>query len=181
MRKKKRIASVLIALALIVTAGLSFPGQSGAVRAEEDTDNITIVDASTQWQYRDDNQAPADGWKTSETVTETWKTAAGSFGAKNGVIADLGGGCTPKTLLNQYIEGTSNDIPVYYFRKTFDLEDPTIVQSVTGSLLYDDAHAHSYTLLRNAAHVRNRIHIPFPFFSPDSSYLYPPGWLNLFI
>ena len=139
MRKKKRIASVLIALALIVTAGLSFPGQSGAVRAEEDTDNITIVDASTQWQYRDDNQAPADGWKTSETVTETWKTAAGSFGAKNGVIADLGGGCTPKTLLNQYIEGTSNDIPVYYFRKTFDLEDPTIVQSVTGSLLYDDA------------------------------------------
>ena len=139
MRKKKRIASVLIALALIVTAGLSFPGQSGAVRAEEDTENITIVDASTQWQYRDDNQAPADGWKTSETVTETWKTAAGSFGAKNGVIADLGGGCTPKTLLNQYIEGTSNDIPVYYFRKTFDLEDPTIVQSVTGSLLYDDA------------------------------------------
>ena len=139
MRKKKRIASVLIALALIVTAGLSFPGQSGAVRAEEDTDNITIVDANTQWQYRDDNQAPADGWKTSETVTETWKTAAGSFGAKNGVIADLGGGCTPKTLLNQYIEGTSNDIPVYYFRKTFDLEDPTIVQSVTGSLLYDDA------------------------------------------
>ncbi|MGF0101153.1 fibronectin type III domain-containing protein [Bariatricus sp. SGI.019] len=139
MRKKKRIASVLIALALIVTAGLSFPGQSGAVRAEEDTDNITIVDANTQWQYRDDNQAPADGWKTSETVTETWKTAAGSFGAKNGVIADFGGGCTPKTLLNQYIEGTSNDIPVYYFRKTFDLEDPTIVQSVTGSLLYDDA------------------------------------------
>ena len=55
MRKKKRIASVLIALALIVTAGLSFPGQSGAVRAEEDTDNITIVDANTQWQYRDDS------------------------------------------------------------------------------------------------------------------------------
>ena len=28
---------------------------SEAVRAEENTDNITIVDANTQWQYRDDS------------------------------------------------------------------------------------------------------------------------------
>ena len=42
--------------------------------------------------------------------------------------------------MNQYINGTGgDDIPAFFFRTTFEVEDADAVNLITGSLLYDDA------------------------------------------
>ena len=136
----KKAASILFALAMISTTVFTCMGSSHISMAAGDPSQTAVVTTGiTEWQYRDDNTVPADGWMTSEKVTDqAWKTGKGSFGAKNGVIGDLGGGCTPEVLLNQYISDKV-DIPIYYFRATFDVEDSASVQKITGEVLYDDA------------------------------------------
>lgn len=42
-------------------------------------------------------------------------------------------------LLNQYIDGTFQDVPVYYFRTEFDVNDPDAVTAISGTLKYDEA------------------------------------------
>ena len=137
----KKVTGLAIMAAVVASTALTSFAEEPAVQAATSEGQIQVVTSgTTQWQYRDDNTVPADGWMISAVVTDdAWQTAAGSFGAKNGAIGDLGGGYTPEVLLNQYIEGTSDDIPVFYFRTVFDVADPEAVQSVTGSVVYDDA------------------------------------------
>ena len=137
----KRLVSVIVILTLIFSLAFAFLNSQSVAHADSSNGQKNIVTTqTTQWQYRDDNRTPADGWKTSERVTDTaWKTAKGSFGAKRGAISNLGGGCVPQTLLKQYIDGSSNDIPVYYFRTTFDVTDIAAVQGISGTVVYDDA------------------------------------------
>ncbi|MBU5626655.1 phosphodiester glycosidase family protein [Oscillibacter sp. MSJ-2] len=106
-----------------------------------------ITTAQTQWKYRDDNVDPAAGSsdRTSWTRPEyddsdgTWKSAKGSFGAKNGQISDLGGGCVPATLLRQYQDGTSKpNTPAFFFRTTVTLSDAGKVEALKGTVCYDD-------------------------------------------
>lgn len=109
----------------------------------EETTLITTQD--TIWNYLDNNTDPAENlesrtaWTVPDFDDSAWLTAKGSFGAKKGQIADLGGGCIPNTLLTQYIDGTKDDIPTYFFRTTFELADAQSVVDLTGSLMYDDA------------------------------------------
>ena len=137
----KRLVSVIVILTLIFSLAFAFLNSQSVAHADSSNGQKNIVTTqTTQWQYRDDNRTPADGWKTSERVTDAaWKTAKGSFGAKRGAISNLGGGCVPQTLLKQYIDGSSNDIPVYYFRTTFDVTDIAAVQGISGTVVYDDA------------------------------------------
>lgn len=129
--------AVALLLALTVALGGAF---ARPVSAKADAKNPdVVVSGTTEWQYRDDDAQPADGWKTSSAVTEqAWKTGKGSFGAKYGKIADLGGGHTPQVLLTQY-RADLQDIPAYYLRTTFDVADPNAVKTITGSFEYDDA------------------------------------------
>ncbi len=112
----------------------------------------STVDETTVWQYLDNNTDPgtteerASWTKQVDANAEGWKTGAGSFGAKRGVIADLGAGYntdvdfTPAVLLNQYIDGeTAPDIPAYFFRTTFQVNEPSQVTKLIGQLYYDDA------------------------------------------
>lgn len=137
-RKAMRIA--LAAVVAVVAVALAVIGMAKPTAATAaSTDQDVVVSGTTTWQYRDNNQAPADGWMTTVATTDTaWKDGIGSFGAKNGKIADLGGGYTPSVLLNQYTDD-GNDIPVYYFRTTFDVSDPGSITGVTGQFVYDDA------------------------------------------
>ena len=100
----KRLVSVVVILTLIFSLAFAFLNSQSVAHADSSNGQKNIVTTqTTQWQYRDDNQIPADGWKTSERVTDAaWKTAKGSFGAKRGAISNLGGGCIPQTLLKQY-------------------------------------------------------------------------------
>ena len=134
------LAAFGIMVALVLATIGALLGRPAPASAADDGTQI-VTSGTTEWQYRDDDQVPAEGWQTSAAVSDgEWKTAAGSFGAKKGAIADLGGGCTPQVLLNQYINGKDGGvIPVYYFRTTFDAKDISAVKAITGEVLYDDA------------------------------------------
>ena len=137
---KHLMCFVFAALLVLTTILTTMTGQFEMKVQAEGTQMSVVSTGTTEWQYRDDNAVPADGWKTSEAVTENeWKSGTGSFGAKNGEIGDLGGGYTPVNLLTQYIEGTSDDIPVFYFRTTFSVAEPDKVTQITGNVVYDDA------------------------------------------
>lgn len=113
------------------------------------------VDETTQWRYLDNNTDPAGdsaaegydrlSWAKAGYDDSSWKTAAGTFGAKNGAIANLGAGYTdvdftPSVLLSQYINGVSgDDIPAFFFRTTFQVENASAVTKLLGELYYDDA------------------------------------------
>ena len=130
-------AVVAAALALAAPALATKPAQAA-------TEDPVVADASTTWSYVDSGTRPAEGWQTSEVVTGSdWKTGTGAFGAKKGELKSLGtlangNDAMPKTLLTQYKED-GNDIPVYFFRTTFDVKDVDAVKAITGSVDYDDA------------------------------------------
>lgn len=135
MRRMKKIFSVFAAVTVVVSTISTGP----AITPVQVNAATTQIDTTT-WNYLDDNTTPSQGWNSdSEFNVNDWKSGTASFGAKNGTITDLGGGCIPDTLLNQYIEGTEKDIPVFYFRQTFDIENAAEVDRITSSVLYDDA------------------------------------------
>ena len=110
----------------------------------EKTVQREINTADTLWRYLDDGTDPAAGasnrtaWTLPGVDDSAWSTGKGSFGAKNGKIADLGSGCIPKTLLSQYkTDGTDKE--AFFFRTTVTVADAKAVKAITGSILYDDA------------------------------------------
>ncbi|MFV0394039.1 MAG: fibronectin type III domain-containing protein [Coprobacillaceae bacterium] len=111
-----------------------------------DVETIEAITLETDWKYLDNNTDPANNevskatqWTTPTFDDSDWSTNHGTFGAKNGKIADLGNGCTPTVLLNQYINGSNgNVIPTYFFRTTIDVDDIEDITSITGSLKADD-------------------------------------------
>ena len=137
----KRIVSLILVLLLL------FAFQQVAVFAVGNNQQAkteatpVITTKTTSWNYLDNNTKPEDNWKTDSNYDTTqWKTATGSFGAKDGKLEELSGGYLPNTLLQQYIDGKNEpDIPVYYFRTTFDATNLADIQKITGSVLYDDA------------------------------------------
>ncbi len=141
-----RRALATMGVALMVLTAISLGGAYQPAYAESTegaTGQQVVTSGTTVWQYSDANEQPGKTWTTDATTADiAWKTAAGSFGAKRGQIADLGGGCTPTNLLTQYIaegDNAGKDIPVYYFRTTFDVDDLAAVGKIAGEVVYDDA------------------------------------------
>ena len=132
------MGAVLLAIAMVI---VGMPASTAL--AEEAADQQVVTTGTTVWQYSDANVQPGSTWTTDATTTDIeWKTAAGSFGARKGAIADLGGGCTPANLLTQYIadgDNAGNNIPVYYFRTTFDANNIESIKKIAGEVVYDDA------------------------------------------
>ena len=158
-RMKKLLASILAVSACISMAAC--PVAAADITPTEPSGIVTLaaggaaVDETTQWRYLDNNTDPAGdsaaegydrlSWTRADYDDSSWKTAAGTFGAKNGGIANLGAGYTdvdftPSVLLSQYINGVSgDDIPAFFFRTTFRVEDASTVTKLLGELYYDDA------------------------------------------
>ncbi|MBI9115129.1 GH92 family glycosyl hydrolase [Sanguibacter suaedae] len=119
------------------------------VPASNPVDGAVLLDGTSTWSYLDDGTDPAEGlaertaWTLPGVDVSAWKTGTGGFGAKNGVLGDLGGGFTPTTLLQQKKDGgTSGDnIETYFFRTTFTVAEGDLAQisQLTGSIAYDDA------------------------------------------
>ena len=158
-RMKKLLAWLLAVSACISMAAC--PAAAAETTPAEPSGIATLaaggaaVDETTQWRYLDNNTDPAGdsaaegydrlSWTKAGYDDSSWKTAAGTFGAKNGGIANLGAGYTdvdftPSVLLSQYINGASgDDIPAFFFRTTFQVEDASAVTKLLGELYYDDA------------------------------------------
>ena len=149
-RVKAGIAAVVFAL-----GGSALPGNvcinaPATVQAEEGTgaesESQQVINLNTSWKYLDNNTDPAAGlgsltaWTAAGFDDSSWKEAAGSFGAKRGELTEFDG-YTPTVLLQQYIEGTTTDVPTFFFRTKFNLTNVSEITSITGSLCHDDAVA----------------------------------------
>lgn len=147
-----------VTMAFAVGTGVLLPsvlnsGNMSAVYAQEANaysqvpSDVNVIDATTVWKYLDDNTDPANGlgsliaWTTSDFNDSAWKSAAGSFGAKRGQLTEFDG-FTPTVLLNQYKSDVPNeDVPTFFFRSTFEVENLSEITSITGTLYHDDAVA----------------------------------------
>ena len=137
MRKTiKRLASGLLSLAVVAQLFSTVPFHALAVEGSSQ------ISSSTVWSYLDDGTDPALGlpdrtdWADPTFNDSAWNTATGSFGAKNGQIADLGGGYTPHTLLDQYKEGQEEqeiDKEAFFFRTTVNVADASQVKQITAA------------------------------------------------
>jgi hypothetical protein len=136
--------------AIAITTGLAVAA-GGAVIASPAfaaDEAITLVSsADTTWNYLDDNTDPAGSnedvnvWTKTAFDDATWKSAKGSFGAKNGAKTGIGT-YTANTLLRQYINGTSApDTKTFFFRADIELTTQQLagIDGLAGSLIHDDA------------------------------------------
>ena len=104
-----------------------------------------ITTEGTVWNYLENNTDPAEGsedrtvWTHTEFADEQWKSGKGSFGAKKGAIADLGGGYIPDTLLKHYIDDTKTAVPAYFFRTDVYLNNVSDLEALEAEIAYDDA------------------------------------------
>lgn len=133
---------------LALLASTIIPAHAAPTDAETKEDNTVVISTdSTQWNYLDDGTDPASGnpdldsWAATDFDDSTWKTAQGSFGAKNGSLGAVGL-YNPQTLLNHYLGGqTGTATPAYFFRTQFDLPEGSADDflNITGDVVYDDA------------------------------------------
>ncbi len=120
--------------------------QENAADVQAAAEAKQVVNLDTTWKYLDNNTDPAAGlgsltaWTAKDFDDSSWKEAAGKFGAKRGELTEFDG-VTPTVLLQQYIEGTTTDVPTFFFRTSFNLENISEITSLTGTLYHDDAVA----------------------------------------
>lgn len=142
--KSQGVRILSLFLMVVVVAGYNV-----LTFASDSASGTSAVSQDTVWTYLDTGEDPAGNssdsgydrtsWTKAGYSTTGWKTAKGSFGAKNGAIKDLGGGCTPNTLLSQYKEDGSTDKEAFFFRTTVNVADPSAVTAIIGSVVYDDS------------------------------------------
>jgi len=140
---RRSTASVLalsLAGAVLVTAAASAAPASA-------TGESLLSTSGTTWRYLDDNTNPAGTdadqrvWTTTAFDDSAWKSATGAFGAKRGAASGIGDAFPIATLLTQYVEGTTTDVPTFFFRTDVELTAQELdgVPAFEGEIVYDDA------------------------------------------
>lgn len=112
-----------------------------------DTQKV-ITAEETVWKYLDTgadlygNNDDRQSWKGLEFDDSEWLEGRSAFGSESGEPGEHDG-IIPTTHINLYYpEGSDEEganIPCYFFRTTFDLEDPERISQLKGSLYYNDA------------------------------------------
>jgi hypothetical protein len=148
-RRAPRFARITaVAVAAMVVGGGAATVTAPAAEAAVTFPETFIGTTATTWSYSDNNTDPAAGstdrtsWTSSSFNDSTWKTATGSFGAKNAAPTGIGAAFPVTTLLNQFIDGQAfPDIPTYHFRTSFDLtaEQLAEISGLSGEIVFDDA------------------------------------------
>ena len=103
----------------------------------------TFVSDLSEWSYLDGGQqeqisVSESDWALPGYEAGGWNVGTGSFGAKNGTLEPLSEEHRAETLLNQYQEDGDN-VPTFFFRTTFQVEDPADIHMLQGEVAYDDA------------------------------------------
>ncbi|WP_435748463.1 fibronectin type III domain-containing protein [Microbacterium sp. PMB16] len=136
-----------VALLALLGGAVVAPAAFAAPDAAPEVPTGSLITGDTAWHYLDDGSDPSPkpaalrDWTLPAYDDSAWKTAPGSFGAKNGKLGAVGP-VTPKTLLNHYVDGAkAPTVPTYFFRTTFELGAGVAEQvaSLASTVTYDDA------------------------------------------
>ncbi|MBD8079936.1 purple acid phosphatase family protein [Cellulosimicrobium arenosum] len=124
---------------------------TGVVTATSDVaaaaDESLISSGDTTWRYLEDNTNPAGSdedqrvWTTTGFDDSAWKSGTGAFGAKRGQATGIGDAFPITTLLTQYVESTTTDVPTFFFRTDVDVTAAELdaAAAFEGEIVYDDA------------------------------------------
>ena len=137
----------LTSVALLAVLGGAVVAPTALAAPDPEVPTGSLITGDTAWHYLDDGTDPSPApaalrdWTLPAFDDSAWKTAPGSFGAKNGKLGAVGPQ-TPKTLLNHYLDGVkAPTVPTYFFRTTFELEAGVAEQvaALQSTVTYDDA------------------------------------------
>ncbi len=92
---------------------------------EPDFEPVVLVTSGSQWRFLDTGTAPGSEWTRTEFNDSSWGRGA----------AQLGYGDRDEATR---IDDSSDHYPTYYFRQTFDVEDPGTLKPLVLRLLRDD-------------------------------------------
>lgn len=135
VKRIKRSAALLlltVILLILIPVGNAF-AQAGTA----------IVTSATQWKYLDRNEDPSPGanrlaWTYPDYNDSAWNTGSGGFGAKKGSLKSFTGEYPANVLLEQY-DAKGNSQAAYFFRTRFTLDSLDGIESLRGTISYDDA------------------------------------------
>ena len=137
----------LTSVALLALLGGAVVAPAALAAPDPEVPTGSLITGDTAWHYLDDGSDPSPApaalrdWTLPEYDDSAWKSAPGSFGAKNGALGSVGPQ-NPKTLLNHYLDGAkAPTVPTYFFRTTFELEAGVAEQvaALQSTITYDDA------------------------------------------
>ena len=87
-----------------------------------------LIGARTEWKYLDDGTDQGTAWKKHDFDDTAWKSGNGTFGYGNG---------DEQTKLS-YGGNADNKFITTYFRKSFDITDPSDIRELSLRLMCDD-------------------------------------------
>ena len=86
--------------------------------------NPAYITKGSEWKYLDDGSEPDSTWKDADFDDSDWKTGLAPFGYPDDEERPLFGAVKTRT---DYGTDTNNRYITTYFRKTFDVSDPSIL------------------------------------------------------
>lgn len=148
---RKRTQAVILLIAIVFTSFGALVTPKASVSAESPISNVEVIDGTEEWRYLDDNTDPnigtwyeswnkRNGWAypldfldwgvvPMDFSDETWSDGYGPFSFD----AEANGG----TELKKTAQGKA--CPTYFFRYTFELENPSEIVAISGTVRYKDA------------------------------------------
>ncbi len=93
--------------------------------AEADTEPVVVVAAGSKWKFSDEGASPREGWMKAGFKDDAWREGPAQLGY---------GDRDEKTTLSN----AAASYPTYYFRRTFEVADPSKLKPLVLRLLRDD-------------------------------------------
>jgi len=87
--------------------------------------SVIVIPAGSRWKYLDTGASPGPGWTTLDFKDDAWSEGPAQLGYGDGDEA---------TRLND----ARDNYPTYYFRKTFEVQDPGRLKPLVLRLIRDD-------------------------------------------
>ena len=131
---------VVIDKILITTNSAYVPSGAGPAASTRATNRASLVPRGAPWKYLDDGSNQGTTWKATNFTDTTWKTGYGEFGW---------GDTYESTQVNVTLKPVTT-----YFRKTFNVSDPTKITALTLNLMRDDG---AIVYLNNTEIYRNNM------------------------